>query len=531
MIGIRIGQTFFLSIIITLSVILLYCGDKSDPTQPVPAPAVSITSPLAGDTLSGTIQISSAASNATLVKFYCDGSEIGTDNSSPFTLSWNSASVSDGSHNLKVKAEGEGGSAEDQVQVVISNGQTGIVVTISPDTATVQTGQTQQFTALVTGSSNTAVSWSVVEGDLWGTISGSGLYTAPTVLPIPAIATIKAISVADPSKNATATVTVTGTGGTSPEVVKLCQESFNAGYEVADLGDEAVNLAAEAVWGASELNGNNLTLTGTLTQTAQGSDIWTYNPNPSNKLVVIFAGGPTVEFTFTTFNGYLNGTWEDFTEQHSVNFRIFIQGQTDLQVQSQSGFVTANPKVPASNGYVPAWTREWQRVLTGTTLYEGEIITLNVTHSGTEYGSIEPGWTQLIHDENYGGTVGSPSFQMNISQYSYSSRTHNSNAGIHVLNGQLTNNSSATLNGITYQYQNAHAAWAAGSSLNDPGAFNIVIDTNYWDAQGIMLKNGQPFGTIQFTGPVVANAYGGPDLVLRLNTGEDIFLHTLVPWP
>lgn len=524
-------RIFFLSLFVYLGLLNLFCSDKSDPTRPVPAPTVSITSPVAGDTISGAIQISATASNATIVKFYCSGSEIGTDDSSPFSVNWNSTTIGDGSHNLRVRAEGDGGSAEDQIQVTIHNGQTGVIVTVSPDTATVQVGQSKQFNALVTGTSNTAVTWSVLEGNSWGNISNTGLYTAPTVLPSPAVATVKATSVADPSKSATALVTLTGTGGISQEEIKLCQEIFNAGYDVADLGDETVNLAAEAVWGASELNGNNLTLTGTLTQTAQGSDIWTYNPNPTNKLIVIFAGGPTVEFTFSVFNGYLNGTWEDFTEQHTLNFTVFIQGQTNLQVQSQSGFVSANPKLISSPGYVPAWTREWQRVLTGTTLYEGEMLSLNVTHTGTEYGSIEPGWTELKYDENYSGTVNSPSSEIIISQYSYNSRIHNSNAGIHVLNGQLTNNSSATFNGVTYNFQSVHAAWAAGSSLNDPGAFNIVIDTNYWVAQGVMLKNGEHFGTVQFTGPVVANAYGGPDLILHLNTGEDIFLHTLVPWP
>ena len=306
--------------------------------------------------------------------------------------------------------------------------------------------------------------------------------------------------------------------------------TFNSGYDVADLGDESVDLAAEAVWGASGLNGATLTLTGTLTQTAPGSDVWTYSPNPSNKLLVVYAGGPTIELEFSQFNGYLNGTWQDFTEQHQIDFTVFIQGQTDLRIQSQSGFVSAGP-FPKSSWDLPEWDRQWQRIMTGNTVYEGVMYTLNVTHQGAENGSIEPGWTYLAHDETYTGTISSASTQMNLSQSSYTSRLHNSNTGTHVLNGQLTNNSTATLNGVMYEFHNAHAAWAAGSSLNNPGAFNIVIDTNYWAVQGNVTRDGQLFGTLQFTGPVVANAYGGPDLVLHLTTGEDIFLHTLVPWP
>lgn len=60
-----------------------------------------------------------------------------------------------------------------------------VTVTLSPRNASVTTSQTQQFTATVTGSSNTAVNWSV-DGAAGGnaaagTISASGLYTPPAV--------------------------------------------------------------------------------------------------------------------------------------------------------------------------------------------------------------------------------------------------------------------------------------------------------------------------------------------------------------
>src|SRR3984893_8166951 len=56
-------------------------------------------------------------------------------------------------------------------------------ITISSPAATVKLGQTQQFTATVTGNSNTNVSWTVngVNGGNTsvGTVSTLGLYTAP----------------------------------------------------------------------------------------------------------------------------------------------------------------------------------------------------------------------------------------------------------------------------------------------------------------------------------------------------------------
>lgn len=89
-----------------------------------------------------------------------------------------------------------------------------ITVTITPTTQNVHVSTTQQFTATVTGGGglSQAVTWSaggIVGGNvIVGTISSSGLYTAPALVPQPALVTITATSVADPSKKASAVATV-----------------------------------------------------------------------------------------------------------------------------------------------------------------------------------------------------------------------------------------------------------------------------------------------------------------------------------
>ena len=87
---------------------------------------------------------------------------------------------------------------------------TAISVTVSPATATVAAGGTQQFTATVSGTSNTAVTWSVGGGAANGTISAAGLYTAPATAPNPSQVTVTATSQADPTKSGSAMVTITG---------------------------------------------------------------------------------------------------------------------------------------------------------------------------------------------------------------------------------------------------------------------------------------------------------------------------------
>lgn len=97
---------------------------------------------------------------------------------------------------------------------------TPISISISPSSASLLAGASQQFTATVTGSANTAVSWTTTGGN----ITNTGLFTAPNVS-ASTIVTVRAISEADPSVVETAQVMVTpvstpppsggGTGGYS----------------------------------------------------------------------------------------------------------------------------------------------------------------------------------------------------------------------------------------------------------------------------------------------------------------------------
>ncbi|MES2463918.1 MAG: hypothetical protein V4671_25390 [Armatimonadota bacterium] len=81
------------------------------------------------------------------------------------------------------------------------------VLTIVPGTVTVSVGNTQAFTANVSGEPGVsqAVTWSVEESSGGGTITPNGLYTAPAV---PGTYHIIAASQADSSRTAAAIVIV-----------------------------------------------------------------------------------------------------------------------------------------------------------------------------------------------------------------------------------------------------------------------------------------------------------------------------------
>jgi hypothetical protein len=89
-------------------------------------------------------------------------------------------------------------------------------VLVTPTAASLQTGAQQQFTAAVSGSSNTAVTWSASGG----TISANGQYTAPGTA---GTYTITALSNADTTKSASALVIVS-----APQTVAIAVSPANA---------------------------------------------------------------------------------------------------------------------------------------------------------------------------------------------------------------------------------------------------------------------------------------------------------------
>jgi hypothetical protein len=89
----------------------------------------------------------------------------------------------------------------------------GINVSVAPPTASLGQSQTQQFTATVTGTTNTAVTWSLVPAGA-GTITTAGLYTAPASIAASQQVTVKATSATDNVTAGTAAVTLNPPVGT-----------------------------------------------------------------------------------------------------------------------------------------------------------------------------------------------------------------------------------------------------------------------------------------------------------------------------
>jgi hypothetical protein len=160
-----------------------------------------------------------------------------------------------------------------------------IQVSVAPNPASVRVGSSQQFTATVTGTANTAVAWLVNNlsggNSSTGTINSSGMYTAPTTLPNPNAVTVLAASTADSSATGSTTVTLLNP---TPTLSASNPTSVNTGaLSLTVTGTHFVSgaqvLLAGVPLSTSFLSSTQLTATGTASTVGLFA-ISVRNPNP-----------------------------------------------------------------------------------------------------------------------------------------------------------------------------------------------------------------------------------------------------------
>jgi hypothetical protein len=179
--------------------------------------------------------------------------------------------------------------------------QPGSAVGVLPSAATLQAGQVQQFTATVNNASNTAVVWSMSPSV--GSLSSSGRYTAPSTVLSPTTVVIRATSMADPARFASANVTLAASAPSSPpstgELVGRWTLDDAGGLTAADTsgnGNTAI-LVNGAGWSAGKkgtgvfLDGTNDYLVVPDSASVRGNDftlaVWVKSTNNTGYRVMI----------------------------------------------------------------------------------------------------------------------------------------------------------------------------------------------------------------------------------------------------
>src|ERR1700730_11558940 len=99
------------------------------------------------------------------------------------------------------------GLSRDELRLAPAYGQ--ITVTVSPSPASVHLATFQQFSAKVTGTTTTGVTWTIAPATGAGTITANGgRYTPPAAMPNPNTVTVTATSNASPPASASTTSTL-----------------------------------------------------------------------------------------------------------------------------------------------------------------------------------------------------------------------------------------------------------------------------------------------------------------------------------
>jgi len=188
--------------------------------------------------------------------------------------------------------------------------QSGITVSIVPNSVNVAPGTAANFTATVSGAGNasTGVSWSVngisggnaAVGALSVTGPDAATYTAPAIPPAPATVFVTATSVADSSGSATATVKIScAANSVSPAAVSVptgATQSFTASLCVAP--------GTTISWNVNGIAGGSSTI-GTVTAAGANSAIYTAPaapPSTNPVTIAAVAGTQTASATVTIVN-------------------------------------------------------------------------------------------------------------------------------------------------------------------------------------------------------------------------------------
>jgi hypothetical protein len=188
-------------------------GGKVNP--PIPEIVVSVA-PQAGTVLlGGTVSFTASVSNTSDTSVAWSVNKILGGSAQAGTISLDGvytapASVPQGGTVLVTATSHADSSKSGSASLSISSD---IAVSVSPASANVELGSIQTFRASVSsgGNPDSTIRWSLAGAACpaaCGTIDASGNFTAPQILPNPAIVTIIATSAADPSKQNSAVVTV-----------------------------------------------------------------------------------------------------------------------------------------------------------------------------------------------------------------------------------------------------------------------------------------------------------------------------------
>lgn len=299
---------------------------------------------------------------------------------------------------------------------------------------------------------------------------------------------------------------------------EILSQLFYGANDIVEQAEEFVSLSVDAVWFASSLLDVNTT-TGTLTQSGDNLNYWTYAYEPYDKLIMKFANNAEIHFKFNSIDGFVDETAEDFKNSHAMDFTSEIPGMINLRIQSRIG--------PVDDRI------DWQRTISGNTTIEGIKLDVNITNTGNKKEDLSSGYAFGDYYNENSGTVSSSDANFSINESYKTNLGHNSNKGIFVQSREIYTNNSASGDFGTYQFNNARCFWVGGTAFGDSayvGVYNQAIEVYNWSASGQLLKNNQVYANISYDRQVVENS-NGAYIIANCNDGKTFYLYRVLNPP
>jgi len=282
-----------------------------------------------------------------------------------------------------------------------------VAVSINPATATVLQGGTQQFTAGVIGASNTAVTWSVLPATGSGTVSTSGLYTAPIAA---GTFKVRATSGADATKYAEATVTVPAIAiSVSPTTATVAQGASQV-FTATVTGAKG----ATVTWSAS---GGTITTAGSWKAPATaGTYTITATSKANTAKTATAAATVPIKITISPTSATVNqGTTRQFTATVTGTPTTTVKWATSKGTITTGGLYTA-PAVAGSYTVTATSTATPAVSVSAPVVVPDVTISLNLTavtvvqggnqqFTATVAGASNTGVTWSVSPTTGGGTV------------------------------------------------------------------------------------------------------------------------------
>lgn len=229
---------------------------QSSPTGDSSSPTVQLTAPTNGATIYATANLTASATDntgVTKVEFVADGVVVGSDTTSPYSASWNTSAVTNGSHSLIVKAyDAAGNIGTATATITVKNGDA--TAPSAPLSLTVKSAAYNKVNLAWTASTdNVGVSgyWVVRNGVTIAQLGPTTTYTDATATASTSYAyQVKAFDAAGNTSAASNTASVT-----TPAASDTQAPSVPVGLVAAAVSTSQINLA----WTAST---DNLGVTG-----------------------------------------------------------------------------------------------------------------------------------------------------------------------------------------------------------------------------------------------------------------------------